>query len=737
MLQSLTFALATCATAIPFAPQEPEAERLATRLGPALETRWVEALDGIEPEYRPGLEFLIEHMPASDRAGLDVELVVENVVYAYRAWQGAPWHAQVSEEIFLNEILPYASINERRDRWRKDFHERFAPLVAEAKTPSEAAAILNNEVFPQVGVIYSTERPKADQSPYESIEAGMASCTGLSVLLVDACRSVGVPARFVGTPLWADGSGNHSWVEVWDEGWHFTGAAEPTGDRLNEAWFTERASLALPEDRERAIYAVSFRRTPLTLPMVWKPDADEVYAVNVTRRYLKEQKHSPGTARIQFRVRDAEGKRLTLPIVIRDREGAVLQEANTRGASYDANDHLTYRFPVDQFLEVEIALDDRAQTLHLRVPEEGALVDFAMGAEMAAKVLSPTDLLWQKHVERLRVERAAERNAKTIVVDGHRLRYDYKVFGEAPEGGHSLYISMHGGGGAPAEVNDQQWENQKRLYEPAEGIYLAPRAPTDTWNLWHQDHIDRLFDRLIENFIALEGVNPDRVYVMGYSAGGDGVYQLAPRMADRWAAAAMMAGHPNDAKPDSLRNLPFTLHMGAEDGAYDRNKVAARWGELLKELALADPDGYVHHVQLHEGKGHWMEREDAVAVPWMAQHTRDLRPKHIVWQQDDVVHARSYWLKLDEPKPRARVVVRHDGNLFEILEADQVSSLRIRMDRTMVDFGKEVVVRFAGAELFRGKVQVDQDVRRRTLQERGDPRGIWDAEVQVLLPVAE
>jgi hypothetical protein len=92
---------------------------------------------------------------------------------------------------------------------------------------------------------------------------------------------------------------------------------------------------------------------------------------------------------------------------------------------------------------------------------------------------------------------------------------------------------------------------------------------------------------------------------------------------------------------------------------------------------------------------------------------------------------------MDEPKPRARVVVRHDGNLFEILEADQVSSLRIRMDRTMVDFGKEVVVRFAGAELFRGKVQVDQDVRRRTLQERGDPRGIWDAEVQVLLPVAE
>ncbi|MEM7298333.1 MAG: hypothetical protein AAF391_08720 [Bacteroidota bacterium] len=52
---------------------------------------------------------------------------------------------------------------------------------------------------------------------------------------------------------------------------------------------------------------------------------------------------------------------------------------------------------------------------------------------------------------------------------------------------------------------------------------------------------------------------------MGYSAGGDGVYQLAPRMADSLAAAAMMAGHPNDASPLGLRNIGFTLHMGGKD----------------------------------------------------------------------------------------------------------------------------------------------------------------------------
>ena len=39
-----------------------------------------------------------------------------------------------------------------------------------ANSAYEGAAILNNKIFEMVGVEYSTKRPKADQSPYESIE---------------------------------------------------------------------------------------------------------------------------------------------------------------------------------------------------------------------------------------------------------------------------------------------------------------------------------------------------------------------------------------------------------------------------------------------------------------------------------------------------------------------------------------------------------------------------------------
>src|SRR3954470_24549274 len=187
--------------------------------------------------------------------------------------------------------------------------------------------------------------------------------------------------------------------------------------------------------------------------------------------------------------------------------------------------------------------------------------------------------IWNERLKQLQTERASEMASNVFELQGKTLRWAERVFGESPAGGHSLWISMHGGGNGPARMNNQQWTNQISLYKPEEGIYVAPRGPTDTWNLWHEAHIDPMFDRLIEDYIALRGVNPDRVYIMGYSAGGDGVWQLAPRMADRWAAAAMMAGHPNHASLLGLRNLPFAVFVGGEDSAYNRNKVVAAKGK--------------------------------------------------------------------------------------------------------------------------------------------------------------
>lgn len=767
------------------------------------------ALDASPPEERPGMEFLITHMPERDLTSLTSEFLREHVSYGYKAWNESAWKDQVPEEIFMNEILPYASINERRDRWRADFYQRFSPLVADAKTPGEAAVKLNQQIFQMVNVKYSTKRPKADQSPYESIEASLASCTGLSILLIDACRAVGVPARFVGTPRWADNSGNHSWVEVWDNnGWHFTGAAEPSGDDLDKGWFVNRAARAKRDERRYAIYAVSYKDTPLRFPLLWERNSDYVRAVNVTDRYKGlNDELPPDHARVLFRVLNLETHdRCAVNFRVLDDSGKVIYQGQTKDERFDANDHISVPLRKNAKFQVEVIDGENVLRNPIETGAEQQLITLTVNDDAAAETanapaatanseresrddqtsserssesssessgsdsssavieqlksylatspkergdvdalsfahvpLSKSDseqaseLLWKDHSEQIRKTRTQEIEDRKIVFDGKEMKFEFTTFGEAPENGRSLYISMHGGGNAPPRVNDRQWENQKGLYKLEEGIYLSPRAPTDTWNLWHEAHIDPMFDRLIEDLIVLENVDPNRVYIMGYSAGGDGVYQLAPRMADRLAAAAMMAGHPNETSPLGLRNLPFTLHMGGDDRAYKRNEVAAEWKEKLAKLQAGDPNGYVHWVELHEGMGHWMNRQDAAALPWMAEHTRNPLPSKIVWKQDDVVHQRFYWLAVDpgSAKARAEVTATRNGQqiAIETDDAEVASTLRIRLNDQMVNLDEPVRVAINDATVFEGKVPRTIATLARTLTERGDPVSVFSAEI--------
>lgn len=342
------------------------------------------ALAQLEGLQRQSLEFLIRYMPIRDLTNISSELLLENVQLAHEAVNRVPWGEQIPQEIFLNDILPYVNTTEKREPWRQKLYARFFPKIAMAKTPSEAAAILNNSIFGELNVRYSTQRRRADQSPQESIDSGLASCSGLSILLINACRSVGVPARFVGTPLWSDGSGNHSWVEIWDQGWHFTGAAEPSGMQLNSAWFTGRASQAIGNDPLKAIYAVSYRKTPIHFPLVWDPNNLDVSAINVTERYTRIKQVTPaGHTLLRIRATSLRDRqRMSVAFEITDEAGSRLVSGNTKDERFDSNDHVEVvvpnNFPL--LLAVTSAVQIK-QTFPLPSASEGQLIDLVIDAE--------------------------------------------------------------------------------------------------------------------------------------------------------------------------------------------------------------------------------------------------------------------------------------------------------------------------------------------------------------------
>ncbi len=292
--------------------------------------------------------FLLDNMPASDRAGLSSDFLMDNLSLALSARTNFPWAKSVPERMFLNDVLPYASLDEPRDPWRADFYPMASNIVRDCKTATEAAQALNREIFNLVKVHYNLGRKRNNQSPKESIEQGKATCTGLSIILVDACRAVGVPARIAGVPEWAQKEGNHTWVEIWDGDWFFTGADEYDKNGFNRAWFNSDAAKTVRSTNFlNQIYATSWRRTGQYFPLSWDLAARDVPGVNVSARYAALEVDTNSTATVvHVRLREkADGERLASEVELRSASGRLLSHDNTRSGTADMNDMPDFTLP--------------------------------------------------------------------------------------------------------------------------------------------------------------------------------------------------------------------------------------------------------------------------------------------------------------------------------------------------------------------------------------------------------
>lgn len=317
------------------------------------------ALKEVPRNEREGMAFLISYMPERDAKSLSAAFLLENVQYAYKARAEFPWAKEVPDSVFLNDVVAYANLNENRENWRKDFYERFKKYVAPCKTMREAIDSVNKNVRDELLVDYNTKREKPDQAPYESMRQHMASCSGLSILLTDAFRAVGIPSRVAGTPAWHDDRGNHNWNEVWIDGqWRFT-EYYPSDD-LDQSWFLTDAGKAIKEDVRKAIYAASFKPTGCYFPLVWDENIRYVHAENVTDRYTS-------LYRAQLSATPADDKHVALRVMVfKDKDHAEasgdrvatnldvfkgekqLYGGRSTGATQDMNDVLTFNVEKNQ-----------------------------------------------------------------------------------------------------------------------------------------------------------------------------------------------------------------------------------------------------------------------------------------------------------------------------------------------------------------------------------------------------
>jgi len=349
----------------------------------------VKALAAVPESQKASMEFLVEHMPVQDLTSLPAAFLLENVRLAHEAREESPW--KISDDLFFNDVLPYANVDETREPWRAEMRKRAKVIVEGCTTPGEAAQMLNKELFRQVKVKYSTKRRKANQSPSESIEQGLASCTGLSILLVDACRSVNVPARLVGVPSWTTKRGNHTWVEVWDGGdWHFTGAAEYNAAGLDKAWFVGDASKADKNSKLHSIYAISFRKTGTLFPMVWSRGGPRTYAVNVTSRYTDHAAATPeNLTELRILVRTQDGQRVAtqVRVCLADETSQQCAFGTSKGETDDTNNMLTFK--LESGKKYKVAADGLAKDHVFLASGKVQTITLLVGEKDSVEAASP------------------------------------------------------------------------------------------------------------------------------------------------------------------------------------------------------------------------------------------------------------------------------------------------------------------------------------------------------------
>jgi len=265
------------------------------------------------------LTFLTDHMSLGD-ASLSREFLLANVKQALSARESFPWSSSISDIMFLNDVLPFASLLEPRDLWRSgNFTEFMAAIVSPCLDIPCAVHALNARAWNirQPAIIFepSPSNMINSYSPLETILRGNSSCTGLAIFLVDALRAVGVPARLAGTPHWNLGPeacpggdadapcGNHNWVEAFlpGRGWSFVDQRRPDLRvlPLNQSFFAAQATRQDGGTENHTIFAASFAppewligrgywagrgvRPAPRFPMVWDWADSSVHAWQLPR----------------------------------------------------------------------------------------------------------------------------------------------------------------------------------------------------------------------------------------------------------------------------------------------------------------------------------------------------------------------------------------------------------------------------------------------------------------------
>ncbi len=249
-----------------------------------------------------------------------------------------PWSDAVPAEIAAVSVTPDTVVDEIPCNWRPALTPLVAPLVKDCATAREAVLAIAAGIGKVTGAYYSRERSKHNMNVLETLQEKKISCTGQSILLVCALRSVGIPARAVGVHTWNHIEGNHTWAEAWFDGaWHMIEMGER---EFNTPWVMEYIGMLNPRHPFQRILAASPQGNTTWWPRDFasKEGFANFPAEDVTERYMQLSRSWYATAGIPENT-----QRILIDLQPRPENAPVVELVNEYGKVIDSGQLPTTR----------------------------------------------------------------------------------------------------------------------------------------------------------------------------------------------------------------------------------------------------------------------------------------------------------------------------------------------------------------------------------------------------------
>lgn len=176
---------------------------------------YISALDNFKI-LKDSIKIKPKHIEIKDTDQISAKFLIENIDSAFESWKNYPWAQSYSFETFCKKILPYRSVTEPLQDWRKEY-SWFVQSIADRLGNSTNQLDVCQQIMDRAGefeFVQVRKDPLPLLGPRQLLFREQGSCPDIANLMVYTGRSLGLAMSFDFTPHWAASSSRHMWCAL-------------------------------------------------------------------------------------------------------------------------------------------------------------------------------------------------------------------------------------------------------------------------------------------------------------------------------------------------------------------------------------------------------------------------------------------------------------------------------------------------------------------------------------------